>query len=179
MGCDIHLYVERQNKKTGAWEFVSPPQNGSDIVGGRLVDGEVDYRMAWDEREPISRRRWFSDRNYTLFGYLAGVRGATYDDPFAQAAGRFGTPEDLSEVLRYIIEHEWKHDAHSHFWGQLNWLTNYFTILDSSLGARVAAGNADAKEDRDRLQSFYDFLIELSELCEDPRRIRVIAFFDN
>jgi hypothetical protein len=179
MGCDIHLYVERQNKKTGAWEFVSPPQNGTRFVDGRLLEGEVDYRFNWTDESGLSDRTWFSDRNYTLFGYLAGVRSCPTDTPFSTSFGQGKLPPGLSEVLRYIVGHEWASDAHSHFWGTLAMLTNYFTVLDAQLKGREVGGDPDAKEDRYRLQSFYDFLNELSELCDDPRRIRVVAFFDN
>ena len=62
MGCDIHLYFEKKNKH-GEWEEL-----------------EVDPRLIPD------------DRNYRLFGFLAGVR----NDEIPPQFERRGIPEDTS-----------------------------------------------------------------------------------
>ena len=169
MGCDIHLFVERQNKKTGAWEFVSPPQNGTKFIDGKLLEGEVDYRFDWTDESGLDDRTWFDDRNYTLFGYLAGVRSCPTDIPFAEAVAQQGMPDDLSAPMRYIVEEDWKHDGHSHFWGTLGQLLTFFQLACRDASEETLAS----------LANFNRLLAELSTLTDDERRLRVVAFFDN
>lgn len=95
MGADIHLYLERK-MKSGDWACVS---NLNAIVHGEAFDGRGANGSDW----------WFklSNRNYTLFGELASVRGDGLEPR--------GLPDDLSEIVQDEAD-GWVHDAHSHSW---------------------------------------------------------------
>lgn len=74
LGCDIHLFIERKNKETGKWENIALYKKDND---GFYVPCDA-YR----------------ERNYMLFGMLAGVRGA--NDPFVYPRD---IPDDLSDEV--------------------------------------------------------------------------------
>lgn len=100
MGCDIHFYVEYYKKN----EWVS-----ADV---------------WEEDEGYHsipyHHQFYNDRNYLLFGILAGVRSGIHkaiDSPR-------GLPFDLSKEVKSAGE-EWGSDAHSHSWYYLEELINY------------------------------------------------------
>lgn len=82
MGCDIHMYVERKVGNT--WEQVYEE------------DGKYPDRKSWDP-----------DRNYDLFGLLAGIRSTI----FSPLIPPRGIPEDLSKSVNV----EWeKYEGYGH-----------------------------------------------------------------
>jgi hypothetical protein len=83
MGCDIHIYVE--SKEDGKWKHAQG-----------LVDGEVPYGD-----------QLYHGRNYTLFGFLAGVRESD-----KQHFNAKGFPEDASKEVKKIWD-EVKGDYHT------------------------------------------------------------------
>lgn len=93
MGCDIHLYTEV--KKGRQW--ISADKWGSS------ADGHID-------NIPI-----YEDRNYWLFGMLAGVR---YTE-FAPLIKPRGLPNDLSIEVR-AAANQWGVDGHTHHWYSLD-----------------------------------------------------------
>lgn len=102
MGCDIHLYVEK--KTDGAWLNVSPPD---------LWDSWGNLEVNPDPAvSHYSREKWFSDRNYELFAWLADVRN--YHDQ-APLAGERGLPSDASEHVKRESD-KYGVDGHSHSW---------------------------------------------------------------
>lgn len=108
MGCDIHFYVEKKVK--GRW--VS-------------ADTWTPYRWPDDEGAPkveiLRRDRFYDDRNYQLFGILAGVR----TDSFVRIDGPRGLPHDLSAELREEHGDMASTDYHSHSWFTLKELLAY------------------------------------------------------
>lgn len=100
MGCDIHLYVER--KEATGWVGVEPPANWS---AGSL---EI-------TNEPIKSYdagKWFWDRNYELFAWLADVRNYHEQTPLATERG---LPVDVSTAVKGESD-ECGCDGHSHTW---------------------------------------------------------------
>lgn len=83
MGCDIHMYVERQ-KKDGSWVRVS----NSKAPKHPYYDPNADPQ----HKEYFDRPEWDTGRDYTLFGRLAGVRTNVF--PIAEPRG---VPSDISK----------------------------------------------------------------------------------
>ena len=94
MGCDIHSYVEVQNKD-GIWRAMT----------------EVDFRpfVSYSPGMPVIHP--FYSRDYRLFSHLAGVRGSLQE---ALSAPR-GIPQDVSAFVRARSD-EYGVDGHSHSW---------------------------------------------------------------
>ena len=95
MGADIHLFLERK-MKSGNWACVT---NFDAFLHGEGLDG----------RGATGSDLWFKlgQRDYTLFGALASVRGDGLEPR--------GLPDDLSEIVQEEAD-SWVHDAHSHSW---------------------------------------------------------------
>ncbi len=92
MGCDIHSYKEK-------------------FVGGKweTADKWVPYDYGDDEKgEEIPFEDRFHERNYSLFGLLAGVRRE-----FASSLKPRGVPFDACEHVNKANE-GWDSDGHSH-----------------------------------------------------------------
>lgn len=99
MGCDIHLFTE-QKKKDGKW---------------KIADHYVRNENHPDANESLDMKGWHrldvaSERNYTLFGILAGVRR-----PHPLEFVPKGFPEDASDEVKSEYEY-WGVDAHSTSW---------------------------------------------------------------
>ena len=110
MGADIHLFAERLNPKTRAWEYLPAPG----------PEDPVPYRYDWDQEGGLpGLKEWFEDRNYRLFGMLAGVRCQDYD-PVAEPRG---IPGDVSPE----IQSQWiEFGEHTPSWLGLKELLDYF-----------------------------------------------------
>lgn len=127
MGADIHLYVERL--VDGAWQVVVPPKNpkkGEDPWWECFYDGpcygqyygneNIDVPCPFTHEALIAAAgahcvkcqntgrnlRWYGDRNYDVFGVLAGVRGRC-----APIVEPRGCPDDVSDAVRY--GNSWDH----------------------------------------------------------------------
>lgn len=88
MGCDIHMVVELYD-----W----------------VPDGKGDEVQAWSM--VIAEPAAYGDRNYALFGALAGVRN--HDVP--KIADKRGVPEDASPETKKWSQ-RYGADGHSHSW---------------------------------------------------------------
>lgn len=136
MGCDIHLYVETK-KPDGSWGLVLPPKDTGlnfDKMKDMSEDEKDAYRKSvkeyryehsddyydrYDDEDPTgirrlgSKARWFNQRHYELFSWLAGVRGSL--EPVFE--GR-GNPHDASDDYKQIVA-SWGRDGHSHTYATL------------------------------------------------------------
>jgi hypothetical protein len=100
MGCDIHLHVERRAES--GWEHVASPDNWS------MLDLEIKSEIAatwW-------RGRWFRDRNYELFAWLADVRNYHQQIPLAPERGlpEGVSTETLSQYTLEVVDTEKEHE---------------------------------------------------------------------
>lgn len=116
MGCDIHLYVER--KVDGVWQ--SADQWEPNEYADEGEDGlEIPYQ-----------KRFYSGRNYDLFGILADVRngrgfaGVDTGDGYVPMDDPRGLPEDVSPQVKADSDH-WGSDGHSHSWFTVSELLAY------------------------------------------------------
>lgn len=153
MGCDIHLCVEV--KKDGQWVSVDkwttvPPNDDED--GYTTVD--------YDDR-------FYSGRNYVLFGVLAGVR--VNDVP--QIAPLRGLPLCTSpEVTKYFKG--WGNDIHSLSVLSLRELLAY----DWGFVVRDYDGPESLKS---ICASFCDRTIPKLKALGNPEDVRIVFGFDN
>lgn len=97
MGCDIHFYVER--RVDGVW-ITADTWIVEDDEEGSVVDYD---------------RRFYTGRDYELFGILAGVRR-----PQSSQVAHQGIPEDASPEYKAVVE-RWDSDGHTH---------SYFTLAE-------------------------------------------------
>lgn len=151
MGCDIHMYIEK--KKNGKWI----PAQGFMQTGDR-TDGPPD----------VPYHDQFNQRNYALFGFLAGVRNS--DIVWFKPKG---FPEDASKEVKRVYR-RWGVDAHT---------PSYLTKEELD---RV---DWDGKIDcygkiQTRKEAFYPFwdlvywLNSYDYTC-NPDEIRLVFWFDN
>lgn len=113
MGCDIHLYVER--KVNGVWQ-------------GQLTQSEP---------QTYYRKRWYYNRNYVLFGLLAGVRCSEIK-PLSEPRG---IPDDVSE----LVKEDWK------IYGSDGHTPSYFSLPELILAKEqnsIFTGYVDMKNYR-------------------------------
>ncbi len=111
MGCDIHVLIERRvNDK---WE---------------RVPHRVPWREQYDGADPstLLLPDAFDNRNYDLFGVLAGVRNGTWGEPNPPIAQPRGWPEDSAWPFNVDGDKAspWVGD-HSHSWVTLRELEDY------------------------------------------------------
>lgn len=99
MGCDIHVYLERRVE--GEWRAVRPPSDWNMYAFMYRWEPEI----AWEQYE------WDVERNYSLFGRLAGVRSRS-EEPIVYPRG---LPADVDKPVREAIV-EWGRDAHTSSW---------------------------------------------------------------
>jgi hypothetical protein len=92
MGCDIHVYIEKRLRPEDAWQL------------------DENHTVAHDDDDEPRYLEQVSatNRDYHLFGILAGVRGGR-NPLFPQR----GIPKDATEILAEYAEGP---DWHSHSW---------------------------------------------------------------
>lgn len=116
MGCDIHLFVEKQNQ-AGAWEAADKWTANPYFKG----DPESESPLTVEHRQ-----RFYTGRNYNLFAILANVRngrgfaGVDTGDGFNPIAPPRGLPSDVTEAVKRESD-SWGCDGHSH---------SYFTLAE-------------------------------------------------
>lgn len=129
MGCDIHLYVEKNNN--GIWSAV-------DKFARDEPDepGQEGYLHASSE--------FYEGRNYNLFSILADVRngsgfaGVKTGDGFVPIAEPRGIPDDASDEIK-AISAQWDCDGHSHSHHTLRELLDYDWTQRAKLQGWVGA----------------------------------------
>lgn len=168
MGCDIHFYVEVKSRS------VNRHKKLNDILDeNETIEDSWESADEWiedtdpDAHSPkmINRQtRFYSGRNYFLFGVLAGVR---YDCPNPIAADR-GIPADLSPEL-LAEKKAWDGDGHSHSWASLTELINadwnyYNNLTDDGL---------------QYLMQFTRTIEKMKTLSNNTDDVRCVFWFDN
>lgn len=163
MGCDIHVLAERY-RDLGHWQgweriYPCPEDRDPEYVkwARKLESGDV----FWSWVHVQAYLGWWSDRNYPLFGILAGVRGD--GPPIAEPRG---LPIDLGLEGR-----EWADPNNLH-------------SQDISYGDHSASWLTlqELQENRDRLlEAAPDFERVLRGLAKLglPDRVRIVFNFDS
>lgn len=109
MGCDIHLYTEVKDTTNNEKRW----RNCDDWRLDKYY-GVDPYTQQFEVHEI------YGDRNYNLFGYLAGVRDTSVE-PISQPRG---LPTDVSKPT--LHEHElWNGGGHSHSYLSFSEIENF------------------------------------------------------
>lgn len=126
MGCDIHMFAEKIDGRTGKWRkvgYVFPyPYYNADQETKKYV--EEDGEIYWSNKKKTDEP--YHSRNYDLFAMLANVRngygfaGCDTGNGFIPIAMPRGLPEDVSPTIKTKSD-RWGCDGHSH---------SYFTIKE-------------------------------------------------
>lgn len=150
MGTDIHAFVEAK-QLDGTWQIVNPPEfpetPDQQDWSWKACQIRENLWAARAGREP----EWFVDRNYRLFGALAGVR---FEGPEPK-----GLPPGLSPEVSEA--NEWRlGDVHNHSFWTLEELRDLL----------------DLPENSDLVQ---EVLPRLEELGLPPDHVRLVFWFDN
>lgn len=145
MGCDIHVYCERYDREENKWEALS--------LYSKKEDGAV-------QPVPI-----YTERDYDLFGILAGVR--SYRDPLVYPRG---LPDDLSPYVKTRWE-DGKDDNGKTYWHTPTW---YDFCELSECHELLAEFDKKEKQANDKIRSLEKKLEELKdELDDDWEQIEV------
>jgi hypothetical protein len=150
MGCDIHLHVEIK-KKEHEWQMATKELTLHD----------------WREKAVLDQP-WYSDRNYALFGILAGVRSNDIE-PIAQPRG---IPDDVS----YEVDKEksgYGVDGHSHSYLTLaellayNWDQILWNLTDVWVPEKEYS---EAQQEGRNPESWVDY--DLSKIAPDEKFVK-------
>lgn len=179
MGADIHFYVEIQ-QDDGTWEKapgVYEPCYACKGTGrantlvcahcGNPEEDHVEGRCLyhpstlllvpapcrWSCENGQQLNNYFRDRDYDLFGFLAGVRGP----PAPGFTDVRGLPRDVSLDLKEMYDSGF----HSATWYSLRELREFFVNR------------------RRRFEYFWRALQDIKKLHKDPHRIRAVMWFDS
>lgn len=114
MGCDIHLYTESKRTVNGVEKWVN-----CDYWKKNPYHGLDNYEKEYDL---VSA---YSNRNYTLFGILAGVRNGYGNIVISEPKG---LPEDVSEEVKKEFD-RWGSDGHSHSYFTLEELKDHYALV--------------------------------------------------
>lgn len=170
MGCDIHLYVERQ-LPNGRWDC----QDNIDKEGD---DGDVELLAQFGDHsfDKIlnSRPGRYMGRNYVLFAILANVRN-DYGHPIPFMGESKGIPSDVSGEIRDAFD-RWGGDAHSESWWTLN------DLLAWEGWEKKIEDEHDEKRKSLKIycKSFWEVVIpQLEAVHADPEKVRIVFWFDN
>lgn len=150
MGCDIHFYIEKMNQYR-VWENV-------DVWVPKWWGNESEIDEKWFKE--LSNQSFCSERNYTLFGVLAGVRD-TEVEPLDYPRG---LPDDVSSIVKAELYDE----IHSKSWFLLKELYNYDWHIYSS-----------GECEYDSLHNFRENVIPKLEQIGDPDKVRIVFGFDS
>lgn len=154
MGCDIHIFTERKSAE-GKWLC-------TDFFEINLYYGEE------GEDSVYSHKAFYNDRNYFLFGALAGVRREHV--PHIEPKG---LPLDASKQCLDDFR-RWDADAHTPSWLTLKELKTL--VMEDLITENHAALNEFMEQLKNFLKlKFYSF--ELDKMNDSD--FRVVFWFDN
>ena len=179
MGCDIHLFCEKQTKE-GTWicvdHFKVSPHIKPDSMGIKTVEDFIGYLIP----EPL-----YDGRNYAFFTMLAGVRRRSDVEQIAEIRG---LPCDVSNLVKAFSDY-WGCDGHSRSWYTAKELLEYRNQLEESLSkesseirrAYSALNNLCVNIMRRMVEVFhlYDSGAALEEIKENADKFRIVFWFDN
>ena len=174
MGCDIHSFAEKRNKKTGDWEKVKDAFSLDDFDKKYLNKEKGEHPFDW--------------RNYSMFAFLAGVRNYDCCEPLSEPKG---LPSDVSKEVKseYGDGVDWhsesfltgkellNFDYDKSFW---NRRVSKQTSPTSWTGAGLAEkGEGKILTYRENLGDMY--FLHLKELKQlgNPEYVRIVFWFDN
>lgn len=161
MGCDIHCFAEKYNKKHKIWKKVGSIFSVDDFEKEYFKIDKTDSPFSW--------------RSYDMFSFFAGVRNRNHIKPIVLPRG---LPNDISDEVKEMFE-EWKSDSHTESFISLKELNNFNydnEIIDLTFGEVI-------EENKITYRMFLGdwFFKHLSELNDigKPDEVRIVFWFDN
>lgn len=176
MGADVHAFIEKRT--LGADWYLQPPELFTELPAGSW--GEFVRRWRFSPRDcadlveaPESEGHYLHrrfnlqlNRNYALFGVLAGVR---WNDAPVIHPPR-GVPDDASDKYRLIVA-EWAEDAHTHSWATVAELLAY-------KWGRKRSYYTEKREPLRVICREFMGVLERLKAAGTPEDMRVVLFFD-
>jgi len=172
MGCDIHFFVEKKSTRLKRQEILNEVVGDEEELkmewesADSWIDNK-DYDPEEDNRVKIINRseRFYSGRNYTLFGILAGVRWTPKNGPISKPKG---FPSDACIENKFEYK-SWGRDAHS---------ASYFTLRELNDVDWTKYWSEYDECDLD-LASFMKTIERMKDLDPNPDNVRCVFWFDN
>ena len=159
MSCELHIFCEVRNKKTGKWKQV-----GKHFPVLSCKNGMYKTRHPFD---------W---QSYSLFGFLADVRNYSGCTPISQPKG---IPNNISHTISKEWE-EWRTtEGHSDSFLTLRELLEFNynkKFIDDRFGEDTYGKRITHKEHLGK--RFFVHLKELKKLGK-PDDVRIVFWFDN
>lgn len=160
MGTDIHTNIEVFNKKTDKWERKAL----------YYKDDDGNFKEAWSVLD---------DRNYELFGRLAGIR--TIEKPFVYPRG---LPDNLSDETKQLYGNgSWYHCA---TWYDYCELCLYSQTEKAIVENELYNADLDEYIMTDRWNVVEPFINAIDKVleaygiyCPEPGDVRIIIWFDS
>ena len=160
MGTDIHTNIEVFNKKTDKWERKAL----------YYKDDDESFKEAWTVLD---------DRNYELFGRLAGIR--TTEKPFVYPRG---LPDNLSDETKKLYGNgSWYHGA---TWYDYCELCSYSQTERAIVEYELYNADLDEYIMTDRWNAVEPFIDAIDKVLEaygiyypDPGDVRIVIWFDS
>jgi hypothetical protein len=171
MGCDIHFFVEKKSKRLKRQEMLNEVVGDTEQLQMEWESADSwipnNYKDDDDTRVKVINRseRFYSGRNYTLFGILAGVRWMPKCGPISNPKG---FPSDTSNETADEYE-SWAGDCHS---------ASYLTLkeLKDTDWSKYMNEYSECKKD---LEKFMETIDKMEKLDSDPENVRCVFWFDN
>ena len=155
MGCDIHMFTEQKNKEN-IWE------NADHFT--RNTSNQDAYQVDDEKMKGWNRIAIADERNYLLFGMLAGVRR----DPEGHFVPK-GMPSDASEITQSEFE-AMGGDAHTPSWLTIPEIEQKKWDADSNQLSRLLEQLETHFKSK---WNFVDYDDKYKERC------RIVFWFDN
>lgn len=196
MGCDIHLFTERQKNINNEQKWVNVDNwKLNPYYEENDEDGESKYYL----------NSAYKDRSYALFSILANVRNDSNNKPISEPKG---LPEDISEVVKAESD-KWGCDGHSHSFLTMKELYDYYEhnnivkfsgLVDDKGAKEIDAGKMpnwwyktskqkgliwkEWRQENYVLKNFIEalerhFELEYYRKEEDSEKFRIVFWFDN
>ena len=168
MGCDIHLVLEKYDDNLCEWvglhDYNLPP---SEALMSRVDPNIID-------------NTYFkvSNRDYTFFAHLAGVRAVVPKGSVITYPSPKGLPPDASSLA--LHKHSlWEHDVHSASWMSLKEFTFIYARevkenLDELVAERISSGDMPLT-----WAMYREVSGEYLSDGDDVDKYRIVFWFDN
>lgn len=190
MGCDIHSFAEKKNKKKDTWEKAGNML----ILHEEYLWEKVGDVFSLCEYDKKHYQKDFGDnpfdhRSYSVFAFLAGVRNYDCCEPLSEPKG---IPNDVSDEIKTEYD-SWSCDSHSTsyltlrellefdydkiFWNRRvtkqtsNNCWNGASLADEGEGAMISY--------RENLGEFFFTHLEELKSLGDIDDVRIVFWFDN
>lgn len=131
MGCDIHMFSEFYSESKKSWLNFDYWIYNEHYEGGENGEDKMHVVPIW------------SNRNYTLFTVLAGVRD--YYEKTACISPPKGIPEDVCQIIKEESD-GWGNDGHSHSYLTLKELKEF-----NKNKVKITYSGLVSKEDAEKL----------------------------